>query len=378
MIERILLHLPVSSSIRLASVSKSWYSSVRSSSLMKFGVARTHPFLYLWGLHPRSLLTLACMYDPILQRWFTLNLQNKMNPVFSPSCSLTSTRSGTLILYPSGICSSDSVFLRFAPNPVNIDWSMSSAATNQFLFFPFVAALDSQRSPSSSFSSFVVFVLGELRNAHTVQLYDSATDSWEVCPSPMAMLGPFRFMGSFHVSSAVVGRKVYIVNIHTGVITYFNLGTKSWNPLRKLEGKHMQHFLLSSTGRGLYALGLYIADQTNECVKLLKVNEITMQYKEVSQMPEQLWSSLIDHFKKGTHPLLAFSYLRCTGSGNLIYVYSGSYFSKMRFCVCDIEDGYRWHQLPVLPADLEALEVRSECCSFQLMPEVCLKSRFVQ
>ncbi|KAH7443668.1 hypothetical protein KP509_02G045100 [Ceratopteris richardii] len=349
LIEHILLRLPVSSSIRLASVSKSWYSSIRSSSLMKLGMARTHPFLYLWGLHPKSLLTLASIYDPILARWFPLKLPSNMRTPFSPSCSLTSTPSGTLILYPNGICSSGSAFLNFATNPLNTDWSVSSAASKQFLYSPVVAALDIDVDPSCSSSSFVVFVLGELRNTHTVQIYNSSTDSWDVSDDCMPALGPsvsFRFMGSFHVSWAVVGRKVYIMNIHTSFITHFDMGTKSWNPPLKLESRYVQHFHLASTGRGLFVLGLSVADEGKDsAVKLLKVDEITMQCSEVSQMPKHLWSSFTDHFERGTHPLFVFKDVRCAGAGNLMYVYSGSYFSKMEFCVCDIEDGYRWQHL---------------------------------
>ncbi|KAH7443680.1 hypothetical protein KP509_02G045900 [Ceratopteris richardii] len=379
--ERILLRLPVSSSIRLASVSKSWYSSIRSSSLMKLGVARTHPFLYIWGLNPKSVLTLASVYDPILARWLLLKPPNTMKTPSSASCSLACTPSGTLVLYPSGVCSSESLLLNFATNPLNTDWSLLSAASKHFLFSPVVAAIDmNEDSACSSSSSFVVFVLGELRSTHTVQIYNSSSDSWDVCGGNMPALGPlgsFRFMGSFHLSWAVVERRVYIAHIHTGFITHFDMDTKSWSPPLKLESRHVQHFRLASTGRGLFALGLSVADEGNEsAVKLLKVDEITMQCREVSQMPKHLWASFTHHFDRGTHPLFVFKYVRCTGAGNLMYVYSGSYFSKMVFCVCDIEDGYRWQQLPPLPADLKQLDVRSECCSFQLMPEVCLKTQF--
>ncbi|KAH7443671.1 hypothetical protein KP509_02G045300 [Ceratopteris richardii] len=349
---------------------------------MKLGMARTHPFLYLWGLHPKSGLTLASVYDPILARWFVVKLPSNMKTPFSPPCSLTSTPYGTLVLYPNGTCSSDSIFLNFATNPLNTDWSVSSAASKQFLSSPVVAALDIDEAPSCSSSSFEVFVLGELRNTHTVQIYNSSTDSWDVSDDYMPALGPsgsVRFMGSFHVSWAVVGRKVYIMNIHTGFITHFDMGTKSWNPPLKLESRDVQHLRLASTGKVLFALRLSVADEGKEsAVKLLKVDQITMQCSEVSQMPKHLWSSFTDHFERGTHPLFVFKYIRCTGAGNLMYVYSGSYFSKMEICVCDIEDGYRWQHLPPLPADLVELDVRSECCSFQLMPELCLKTQFEQ
>ncbi|KAH7443676.1 hypothetical protein KP509_02G045600 [Ceratopteris richardii] len=157
------------------------------------------------------------------------------------------------------------------------------------------------------------------------------------------------------------------------------MGTKSWNPPLKLESRYVQHFRLASTGKVLFALGLSVADEGKEsAVKLLQVDEITMQCSEVSQMPKQLWSSFTDHFQRGTHPLFVFNHIRCTSAGNLMYVYSVSYFSKMELCVCDIEDGYRWQHLPPFPADLKQLDVRSECCSLQLMPELCLKTPFEQ
>lgn len=377
LIERILLRLPISSCIRVATVSKRWYSIISSPAFSFSSIAGTQPFLFLWGLHHGTdLQTSSCMYDPVAGRWFTLSLTcDNMQPLQSPShsYSLTNTPLGTLILYPAGNPSADiSVLLRSASNPTNTSWSTSSAAKKRFSTSPIVAAVDSGGTPSSS--SFEVFVLGELFNLPTVQLYNSASESWELCEMLPTMGWLYQFMGDFHVSSAVLRRNVYLANISLGIIACFSMDSKIWRPPSKLQAGDARCFLISSTNKGLYALGLCAVDEAEECVKLFKVEDATMKCKEVSKMPHHLWSLLADQFEQHTHSVLAFSYFRCVGGGNLIYVYNGSYFSKIQVCVCDINAGYSWHRIPVLPDALQHLDVRAECCSLQLLPTVCLQS----
>eukprot|EP00250_Pteridium_aquilinum_P029977 c40439_g1_i1 orf=50-1516(-) len=379
LIEHILLCLPISSCVKFASLNKHWYSSISKpafTSCLSALTSGTHPFLFLWGLNPVTLQTLSCLYDPLAARWFVLNLTNNMPPLSSPShsYSLTCTRLGSLIFYPSCKPSPDSVLLRFALSPTSTDWKISSSASKRFDTFPIVAAFDD--STSSSSSSFKVFILGELYNAATVQLYDAASNEWEVCKTLPPRGGLSQFMGSFQVSSAVVGPKVYLTNVSLGTITCFNIESKSWSTVLQLRAPDARSFLISSTNKGLYALGLCASSEATECLKLFKVDELTMDCKEVSRMPNFLWSLLADQFEQDAPSVLVFSFFRCLGSGSLVYVYNGSYFNKFRVCVCDVNADYEWYQLPALPDPLRDLNVRAQCCSFQLLPTACLQSRY--
>lgn len=394
LIERIFLRLPILSCIKCASLSKHWYATISSpgfSARMSLFTPSKYPFLLLWYMNP--VIKSSCMYDPIAARWFNLDVKGPILTFFPPIDThpflFSRTRFGLLMLNHFYTPNSHvEAQIPCPPLPTECAFTLPDARSRYV-----VSIFDSSTSLSLSFK---VIIHSVFDNTITLYLYDSTTKKWEIFEAlPLTeevsyLLGPPRMLFlPLHIeapciSSAVVGRKMYFADIYLGTMTCFDVDNKTWSKSSRLRAPDVAGFVISSTNKGLYALGF---SATDECLKLYKVDEFTMECKEVSKMPNHLWLFLCNQFQDVSlaPSMEVFSFIRCVGSGNLVYVHNngiyrteGSGFSQFRACVCDVDDGYTWHQVPGLPSSLPKSPMGAQCCSFQMLPMACLRLTYEQ
>ncbi|MCO5579281.1 hypothetical protein L7F22_033135 [Adiantum nelumboides] len=350
--ERILLLLPVSSAVRAAGVCKSWRAIMASPSFstqLSLRPTGKRPWFFLWGIneliHTRSA---AFGFDPMAGCWFRLRT---LRPPDFNRASLAGTNGAFVAFSGSKVC--------FTQTPTNLRWKETAPA----MYSRCSALLGTIGSPCSASFKFIAFggiIDDDDRN---LEIYDACSNTWELCdPIPE---GTFLDGISSHwMSSAILGCRFFVAN-YDGYLTSFDTDTKSWSEVQKLSITGLVSVFIVTGDSGLFALCV-CRGQMRECLRMFEVDVVTMECKEVSQMPHELFSLFEDtDDQKGAS-------LKCVGSGTLVYVYSEQYYKGYPVCMCDLSEGsFVWKQLPSLPSPPRFDRV--VCCSTAIFPRDCFQ-----
>lgn len=250
--------------------------------------------------------------------------------------------------------------LCLAACPLKPNWTIT-ASMECSRYAPLVGMLG---NPDSSYKIIVAGGVDDDEDRQAVEMYDGATNRWERCPSlPNALSG----QNSRQMSSAVYKGKYYVADSH-GNLSAFDLGEKAWKSWRYKKPQGLINCYLVGCEEGLVMVGLCNAGE-GSCVKIWEVEESTMEVKEVSRMPRELF----ELFSEGEEKQVE---VKISGGGNVVYVYSDSQFKDYAVCLCEMrKDGTCiWTKLPALPAPVNRFD-RVVCVSSVVPLDACFPSK---
>ncbi|XP_057965036.1 F-box/kelch-repeat protein At3g24760 [Malania oleifera] len=345
--ELILSYLPIRSIVRAAAVCKLWHSIIFSSSFAaRVSASNKNPWFFLCGQNNVFLKSnQAFAFDPDSFHWIRL-----------PSS-----------LFPHHLFFAGSGGFLFA-------------AASHFSYAPLLKPLWRRTSPlrfsrcdplvgvfrdASGSSRFIVvggvrFIgcLIDIDDRLAVEIYDPRIDSWELCPPLPA---DFRSGNSSQwLSSALFGNKFYVFGIYSSFISSFDLNKRFWSEVQTLRPPGvMFSFLIACLDR-LVLAGL-CSTPRGPSVNLWSIDERTMEFSEISIMPEELLCGLSDSDGDDN-----FAALKCVGLGNFIYVFNQEYYKSYPACVCEIssETGKcSWRRVPDLPSPVNRFHKVISFCS---------------
>lgn len=350
--ERILLLLPVSAAVKMAAVCKSWRAMLGSPSFstqLSLLPTGKRPWFFLWGIneliHTRSA---SFAFDPMAERWF--RLRTVRPPDFNRS-SLGGTNGAYFAFSGSKVC--------YTQTPTNLIWKETAPAMYSRCS-ALMGTIGNLHSPGFKFVAFG----GIIDDGHrSLEIYDSCSNTWESC-EPLPEGAFLDGISSHWISSAILGCKFYAAN-YDGYIAYFDVDTKAWSRVQRLSIPGLASLFIVAGDSGLFALCI-CRGQKGECLKLFEVDVVTMECKEVSEMPHELFLIFEDaDDQKGAS-------LKCVGSGNLVYVYSEQCYRGYPVCMCDLSKGsYEWRKLPCIPSPPRFDRV--VCCSTVIFPRDCFE-----
>lgn len=253
--------------------------------------------------------------------------------------------------------------LIIAPLPLKQNWQVIEASMEVSRCSPLVGFVGNPATPSSCRIVIAGGVDDEVDDQPAVEMYNGTERRWQRCPS---LPEPLHWQS---LSSAVVNEKFFVADCYSGTICCFDTARNMWASTKceRPRGAIFWH-LVACEGRGLLAVALC----TGGCVKLLKVDEASMEViQEVGSMPAELFELFAEEDEK--HVALQC----CAGGGNLVYVYSDSKFKDYAACVCELtgDGSCRWYQLPPLPAPLNRFD-RVTCLSSTLPVASCVYPSF--
>ncbi|PPR94284.1 hypothetical protein GOBAR_AA26389 [Gossypium barbadense] len=186
--------------------------------------------------------------------------------------------------------------------------------------------------------------LVDIEDRLAVEIYDPNRDSWELCP---ALPADFRSGNSSQsLSSALFKGKFYVFGIYSCFVSSFDLRNRVWSEVQTLRPPGVIFSFLIPCNDMLVLAGMCNAPR-GPSFNLWKIDETTLEFSEISIMPQSLLHSLVESEEDEN-----FASLKCVGMGNLIYVFNEEYHQKYPSCLCEIsaENGKcSWRRVPQLP-----------------------------
>ncbi|CAL9047761.1 F-box/kelch-repeat protein At3g24760-like [Musa acuminata AAA Group] len=205
--------------------------------------------------------------------------------------------------------------------------------------------------------------LVDIEDPLAVEIYDPATDSWELCPP----LPPeFRIGNSSQWLSAALlgGRFFFVFGIYSCSIAAFDLSRHAWTGVRVLRPPGVLFSFLLACGDRLILAGLCNTPVGPPCFALWAVDHCSMDFAEIGVMPRDLLSCLFDTDDDDNK----FASLKCVGLDGLVYVFNEDHHKAYPACVCEISDGSAakradstsgqnlscsWRKVPPLPGPVD-------------------------
>ncbi|XP_065000656.1 F-box/kelch-repeat protein At3g24760-like [Musa acuminata AAA Group] len=215
--------------------------------------------------------------------------------------------------------------------------------------------------------------LVDIEDPLAVEIYDPATDSWELCPP----LPPeFRIGNSSQWLSAALlgGRFFFVFGIYSCSIAAFDLSSRAWTGVRVLRPPGVLFSFLLACGDRLILAGLCNTPVGPPCFALWAVDHCSMDFAEIGVMPRDLLSCLFDTDDDDNK----FASLKCVGLDGLVYVFNEDHHKAYPACVCEISDGSAakradstsglnlscsWRKVPPLPGPVDRFHKVIAFCS---------------
>ncbi|KAJ8490400.1 hypothetical protein OPV22_012121 [Ensete ventricosum] len=195
--------------------------------------------------------------------------------------------------------------------------------------------------------------LVDIEDPLAVEIYDPATDSWELCPPSPA---------------GVPHRKLVAVALRRAP------GRRAWTGVRTLRPPGVLFSFLLACGDRLILAGLCNTPVGPPCFALWAVDHHSMDFAEIGVMPTDLLSSLFDTDDDDNK----FASLKCIGLDGLVYVFNEDHHKAYPACVCEISDGSAakvadsasglnlscsWRKVPPLPGPVDRFHKVIAFCS---------------
>ncbi|XVE72793.1 hypothetical protein DITRI_Ditri11bG0067200 [Diplodiscus trichospermus] len=345
--ELILSSLPIPSLIRASSVCKLWHSLISSPNFTSPSL--THPWFFLFGLHNTSSRNnQSFAFDPLSNTWFRLpHLDDSSSSSFLGSNGFFFTTTP-----------------KFSYTPVlKYTWRFTSPLKYSRIN-PLLGVFPDGSSGGYGFKFIVVggvrFIGGlvDMEDRLAVEIYDPNRDSWELCP---ALPADFRWGNSSQsLSSALFKGKFYVFGIYSCFVSSFDLENHVWSEVQTLRPPGVIFSFLISCNDMLVLAGMCNSPR-GPSFNLWKIDERTMEFSEISIMPQSLLYSLVDSEEDDK-----FASLKCVGMGNLIYVFNEEYHQKYPACLCEInadKGKCSWRRVPQLPSPVNKFHKVISFCS---------------
>ncbi|KAK8711696.1 hypothetical protein V6N13_146967 [Hibiscus sabdariffa] len=321
----ILSSLPLPSLLRASSVCKLWHSLISSPSFTSPSLSP--PWFFLFGLHNTSSRNNQSFgFDPLSNSWFLL-------PHLHDSSSSSS------FLGSNGFFFTTTPEFSYTP-VLKSAWRFTSP-----LKFSRINPLLGVFHDGSSGGGygFKFIVVGGVRFiGGLVDIEDRSGNS------------------SQSLSSALFKGKFYVFGIYSCFVCSFDLLNHVWSDVQTLRPPGVIFSFLISCNDMLVLAGMCNAPR-GPSFNLWKIDETTLEFSEISIMPQNLLYSLADSEEDEK-----FASLKCVGMGNFIYVFNEEYHQKYPSCLCEIsgENGKcNWRRMPQLPSPVNKFHKVISFCS---------------
>ncbi|CAM6094072.1 unnamed protein product [Calypogeia fissa] len=341
--EFILARVPLSSLVRACAVNKHWSSIIHSPGFSKFcsQVRPSNPWLFVYCtnfLVPSK--NQAYAFDPDAHKWYTIP---SVTPPSHSRASMAGGAGGIMYATMGGtqsrLCYNHSLFVKTWKQTTEMSFSRDA---------PLVGFLEA--GSGSDVTKKLIAVGGveiDEDDLLAVEIYDTVSHQWEVTKSLPEVFGG---NNSRHwLSGAVWNRRLYVLEIYTGSVAFFDLETKAWSPvqiLRPMTPSGVKYAYLVTCRGMLILAGVCHPPQGHVSFKLWLVDDSVMECKEMGVMPQEFFSL----FAKGDNAKNVTG-MKCVASGALVYVYSVSSDAEYPMVVCDLSHGWNtWEKLPALPS----------------------------
>ncbi|KAI4354423.1 hypothetical protein L6164_003285 [Bauhinia variegata] len=164
-----------------------------------------------------------------------------------------------------------------------------------------------------------------------VEIYDPRFDSWELGPPLPA---DFRSGdSSLSLSSALFGGRFYVFGVYSCFVSSFDMRERVWSEVQTLRPPGVVFSFLIACWKGLVLAGICNTHLGSSFI-LWKVDEKTMEFREIAIMPQDLLYSLFDSDEDDK-----FASLKCVGLGDLIYVFNEEYHKLLFNCFTAYNSG---------------------------------------
>lgn len=345
-LENIFSHVPLLDLVAASHVSKSWAAAV-SSSLRHRKKPRPWLIIHTQATRPPYATTTQA-YDPRSDVWVKLS-----PPRIEYISDLKSSHSNFLyMLSPHRFC--------FSFDPLNFNWH-HVAPPLVWRRDPVVARV----------GDFVVIAGGGCDfedDPLAVEIYDLNTSSWCTCDS---MPGRLRDLAASQwLSIAATNEKLIVADKGSGLIHWFDPGSKSWSEPCNLDlGEPVCSYNIGYTDHILILVGLCTI-QNVERVKVWRVGEEDFRCEEMGEMP-------FEYVEKLRSESFGFSSLNIRAAGTIVYVYNDA-FGVEEVVACELVPGgeCRWWSVGNVAAREGNIAERSVfSCSEVGMEEVHRVSR---
>ncbi|KAL4352513.1 hypothetical protein GQ457_06G028390 [Hibiscus cannabinus] len=347
----ILSSLPLPSLLRASSVCKLWHSLISSPSFTSPSLSLSPPWFFLFGLHNTSSRNNQSFgFDPLSNSWFLLP-------------HLHGSSSSSSFLGSNGFFFTTTPEFSYTPL-LKSAWRFTSPLRFSRIN-PLLGVFHDGSSGGGYGFKFIVvggvrFIGGlvDIEDRLAVEIYDPNRDSWELCP---ALPADFRSGNSSQtLSSALFKGKFYVFGIYSCFVCSFDLLNHVWSDVQTLRPPGVIFSFLISCNDMLVLAGMCNAPR-GPSFNLWKIDETTLEFSEISIMPQNLLYSLADSEEDEK-----FASLKCVGMGNFIYIFNEEYHQKYPSCLCEIsgENGKcNWRRMPQLPSPVNKFHKVISFCS---------------
>nr|XP_043609805.1 F-box/kelch-repeat protein At3g24760 [Erigeron canadensis] len=356
----ILSHLPIRSIIRCSSVCKLWRSITTSPSFST--AAQPAPWFFLYGRNNIFFKNnQAFAFDPDSNEWI------KLGPNHFP---LSISQESSLI--GSGGFLFNTSAKNFSFSPILKPFWRETTPLRYSRLNPLVGVINNNKNNNRfqqnlSLSLPAVIVVGGVRfigglvdieDNLAVEIYNPDLNSWDLCPPLPAN---FRSGNSSQsLSSVLYNSRFYVFGIHSCFISSFDLKNRVWSQVQTLRPPGVIISFLLSCQNELMLAGL-CNDPLGPSFNLWRVNDLTMEFSEVSVMPHDLLNVLFDSNEDDK-----FASLKCVGFGDFVFVFNEENRRNYPACVCEIRpnlDECRWRKVPALPEPVNRFHKVTGFCS---------------
>ncbi|KAJ7294883.1 hypothetical protein O6H91_Y226300 [Diphasiastrum complanatum] len=344
LLELLFARIPLTALVRASAACKVWHSIITSPFFLNLHarLPQRHPWFFLYGVnHLLPARNQGYAFNPDSGKWLILP------PSPSPLMNMASLAGADGLLY--GMAGLMQCKLFYKLNLMQTEWLETPAMTNP-RESPIVGVIKDCSSDAHK-----LIVAGGIEESEdegdemndvdllSVEMYDSVSNTWEICPSLPAQL---QGCTTRHwMTSAICNSKFYVFDLYEGSISALDLNRKIWSPVKYLRpATTMNYSYLVSCHDQLYLVGLASSEPLGMlCLKVWKIDQLTLEYKELGLMPNSLLFGF-DSEEGGKD-----ASFRCVGSGEYIYIFGLGRREEHVIVLCNITSGrVVWHELPCL------------------------------
>ncbi|XP_010936101.1 F-box/kelch-repeat protein At3g24760 [Elaeis guineensis] len=373
--ELILSYLPLRSIVRAGAVCRQWREVVTDPAFAARAAAtcRRRPWFFLYGQNNVVLRkNQAFGFDPDAGEWVALPPSPHPSAVAHVDCF-----SGAGGFFFATTSSTRFCYAALLRGPWRETSPLHFSRCN-----PLVGVFAAGGRPRVIVAGGARFVGGlvDIEDRLAVEIYDTASDSWELCPP----LPPdFRSGNSSQwLSGALLGGRLFFVfGIYSCSVAAFDVGRRTWTGVQTLRPPGVLFSFLLACGDRLVLAGLCNSPDGPTCFTLWAVDPGTMDFAEIAVMPHDLLASLFDTDDDDTK----FASLKCVGLDGLVYVFNEDHHKAYPACVCEITTTAttssssatltenltcRWRKVPPLPGTVNRFHKVIAFCSPVLLRSV--------
>lgn len=335
LVESILSRLPITSILRATSVCKLWNSIIHSYSFKtQVSDSRLFPsWLFLFGQNNHPLVA----FDPESNDWIR----------FSKETGLS-----TDSLIASGGFIFSTSLEKFSFRPVfNGRWCQTRP-----LRFPRCKPLIGVCYEADFLKQARFIVVGGIsllnqQDCLAVEIYNPDQNYWELCQPLNEIFQPGNSAQS--LCSALFEEKFFVYDKYSCFISSFDMKERSWSNPKTLRPPGTLVSSLISVQNRLILAGLCTTYNDGLEFNLWNIDDVTLEFREIAIMPQDLLSCLIDH-ESGQK----FSSLKSAGSDRFLYIFNEELSGDFPVCICEMSNSGNcsWRRTPGFPESVTSLQ----------------------